>query len=32
VKDDELLPENLDSISRIDAFVARKQQAEQASG
>jgi acyl carrier protein len=25
VKDDELLPENLDSISRIDAFVARKQ-------
>ncbi|HXU80595.1 MAG TPA: acyl carrier protein [Polyangia bacterium] len=32
VKDDELLPENLDSISRIDAFVARKQQAGQASG
>jgi acyl carrier protein len=27
VEDDELLPENLDSISRIDAFVARKQQA-----
>jgi acyl carrier protein len=25
VKDDELLPENLDSISRIDAFVSRKQ-------
>jgi len=25
VKDDELLPENLDSISRLDAFVARKQ-------
>ena len=25
VRDEELLPENLDSISRIDAFVARKQ-------
>jgi acyl carrier protein len=25
IEDDELLPENLDSISRIDAFVARKQ-------
>ena len=26
VNDDELLPENLDSISRLDAFVARKQE------
>jgi len=27
VRDEELLPENLDSISRIDAFVARKLEA-----
>lgn len=27
VKDDELLPENLDSLTRVSAFVERKQQA-----
>ena len=30
VADDELLPENLDSVDRVSAFVARKQEAPRA--